>query len=70
LLQQPDWLLLDEATASLDETAERELYQMIKEKLPHTTVVSVGHRSTLQAFHSRLLELKDDGHGSRLLTPA
>ncbi len=70
LLQRPDWLLLDEATASLDETAERELYQMLKDKLPDTTVVSVGHRSTLQAFHSRLLELRENGSGARLLAPA
>jgi putative ATP-binding cassette transporter len=70
LLQQPAWLFLDEATSSLDEYAEQKLYRMLKEKLPQTTLVSIGHRSTLQAFHARLLELKDDGHGSRVLTPA
>ena len=36
----------------------------------HTTIVRVGHRSTLQQFHARVLELKDDGHGSRVLAPA
>ncbi|MBC8007171.1 MAG: ABC transporter ATP-binding protein/permease [Prolixibacteraceae bacterium] len=69
LLQQPAWLFLDEATSSLDENAERMLYQMLKEKLPQTTIVSIGHRSTLQAFHTRSLELKDDGHGTRVLAP-
>ena len=69
LLQQPAWLFLDEATSSLDEDAERLLYQMLKEKLPRTTVVSIGHRSTLQAFHTRSLELKVDGHGTRVLAP-
>ena len=70
LLQQPAWLFLDEATSSLDEYAEQQLYRMLKEKLPQTTLVSIGHRSTLQAFHTHSLELKDDGHGSRVLTPA
>ena len=70
LLQQPAWLFLDEATSSLDEHAEQQLYRMLKEQLPQTTLVSIGHRSTLQAFHEHSLELKDDGHGSRVLTPA
>ena len=70
LLQQPAWLFLDEATSSLDEYAEQQLYRMLKEQLPQTTLVSIGHRSTLQAFHTHSLELKDDGHGSRVLTPA
>ena len=69
LLQQPAWLFLDEATSALDEDAERLLYGMLKEKLPRTTVVSIGHRSTLQAFHTRSLELKVDGHGTRVLAP-
>ena len=70
LLQQPAWLFLDEATSSLDEDAEQQLYRMLKEKLPRTTLVSIGHRPTLRAFHTRSLELKDDGHGSRSLMPA
>ncbi len=47
LLAQPDWLLLDEATAALDEKLEAEIYQAIAERLPGTTVISIGHRSTL-----------------------
>ncbi len=70
LLQQPAWLFLDEATSSLDETAEQELYRLLQEKLPQTTIVSIGHRSTLQALHTHSLELKDDGHGLRVLAPA
>jgi len=70
LLQKPEWLFLDEATSSLDDSAEQQLYGMLKEKLPQTTIISIGHRSTLQAFHRRTLELKSDGHGSRVLPPA
>jgi putative ATP-binding cassette transporter len=57
ILFEPDWLLLDEATASLDEPAERMVYTLIRERLPRTTVVSVGHRSTLRALHSRCIEV-------------
>jgi putative ATP-binding cassette transporter len=70
VLLQPAWLFLDEATSSLDENAEQELYRMVKERLRQTTIISIGHRSTLQDFHSRTLELKSDGQGSLVLTAA
>ena len=50
LLAEPDWLFLDEATASLDEASEAGLYRMLAEHLPQTTIVSIGHRSTLGAL--------------------
>jgi len=61
LLAKPDWLFLDEATASLDEKSESDLYRVIADMLPKTTVVSIGHRSTLNAFHKRriVFEPKD-----------
>ena len=61
LLHAPDYLFLDEATASLDEPSEAALYRLIEEKLPSTTIVSIGHRSTLQAFHQRNAVLVRDG---------
>jgi len=61
LLHAPDILLLDEATASLDEPAESALYKLLHERLPDTTIVSIGHRSTLAAFHTRRLNLERDG---------
>ena len=61
LLQKPDFLFLDEATASLDEPAEAALYRLLQERLPDATVVSIGHRSTLAAFHRRRLALERDG---------
>jgi putative ATP-binding cassette transporter len=57
LIAAPDWLFLDEATSALDEASEGALYKTIAEKLPKTTVVSIGHRSTLVAFHQRRVEL-------------
>ncbi len=60
LLQAPDYLFLDEATASLDEAAEAALYRLLQERLKHTTIISIGHRSTLGAFHGRRVVLVAD----------
>jgi vitamin B12/bleomycin/antimicrobial peptide transport system ATP-binding/permease protein len=60
LLHAPQYLFLDEATASLDEASEATLYRLLEEKLPSTTVVSIGHRSTLEAFHQRNIVLTRD----------
>ena len=61
LLHEPQYLFLDEATASLDEPSEAALYKLIEKKLPATTIVSIGHRSTLEAFHQRSVVLSRDG---------
>src|SRR5205807_9853778 len=61
LLHAPQYLFLDEATASLDEASEATLYRLLGEKLPATTIVSIGHRSTLEAFHQSNLVLVRDG---------
>jgi len=61
LLSEPDFLFLDEATASLDEPAEAALYQLLQRKLPRATIVSIGHRSTLAAFHPRRLAFNREG---------
>jgi vitamin B12/bleomycin/antimicrobial peptide transport system ATP-binding/permease protein len=61
LLHAPQYLFLDEATASLDEGSEAALYRLLEEKLPATTIVSIGHRSTLEAFHDRNVVLTRDG---------
>jgi putative ATP-binding cassette transporter len=61
LLHAPQYLFLDEATASLDEPSEKALYRLIEQKLPDTTIISIGHRSTLDAFHQRNVALTRDG---------
>lgn len=58
LLQAPQYLFLDEATASLDEPSEAKLYELLAAKLPTTTIISIGHRNTLAAFHRREIDLK------------
>jgi putative ATP-binding cassette transporter len=67
LLTRPDWLFLDESTSALDEKLEADLYAMLAERLPNTTVISIGHRSTLAAFHQRRLDMTA-GEGG-LFTP-
>jgi putative ATP-binding cassette transporter len=57
LLQAPDYLFLDEATASLDEPAEAALYRLLQDRLKGTTIISIGHRATLGAFHRRRIEV-------------
>jgi vitamin B12/bleomycin/antimicrobial peptide transport system ATP-binding/permease protein len=61
ILHAPDYLFLDEATASLDEPAEAALYRLLQQRLAKSTIVSIGHRSTLRAFHRRHLTLTRDG---------
>jgi putative ATP-binding cassette transporter len=64
LLAKPDWLFLDEATAAMDETLEGDLYRMLAAELPSTTIVSIGHRSTLDALHRRHLVMTPAADGT------
>jgi vitamin B12/bleomycin/antimicrobial peptide transport system ATP-binding/permease protein len=66
LLHRPEYLLLDEATASLDEPSEAKLYELLNQRLPDAAIVSIGHRSTLRAFHDRGLELAREADAFRL----
>ena len=66
LLQKPDFLFLDEATASLDEPSEAVLYRLMQERLPGAAIISIGHRSTLAAFHRRRLALERDAGAYRV----
>jgi vitamin B12/bleomycin/antimicrobial peptide transport system ATP-binding/permease protein len=66
LLNKPDWLFLDEATSSLPDDTQRELYDLLRARLPQTTIVSIGHRESLAQFHARRLEWKGSGDASRL----
>jgi putative ATP-binding cassette transporter len=61
LVNQPRVVFLDEATSATDEGLEHALYTLLRARLPDSVLVSVGHRSTLDAFHSHRLTL--DGAG-------
>jgi putative ATP-binding cassette transporter len=61
LLSKPRALFLDESTSALDEGLEQMLYEVIRAELPETILVSVSHRSTVETFHGRHLELIGGG---------
>jgi vitamin B12/bleomycin/antimicrobial peptide transport system ATP-binding/permease protein len=61
LLLQPDLVFFDESTSALDEGMEHALYSLVRERLPHAAVISVGHRSSLGASHQRELVLLGNG---------
>ena len=58
LVFKPDWLFMDEATAALDDANEAAIYTELKQRLPQTTMVSIGHRPTLRQWHKRLVDLQ------------
>ena len=71
VLIKPDWLFLDEATSAMDEDQEAVLYRMLAVALPGTTVVSVGHRESLAAFHRRIITVvRKMGDAGRLTDSA
>ena len=63
ILAKPDWLFLDESTAALDEASEAGIYRTLRETLPGTTIVSIGHRSTLHAFHDGRIDMQAANDG-------
>jgi vitamin B12/bleomycin/antimicrobial peptide transport system ATP-binding/permease protein len=68
LLAKPDWIFLDEATTSLDQDAETELYRMLRERLPNATLVSIAHRASITAFHEqRLVFRREEGKPGELV---
>lgn len=64
LLAKPGWLFLDEATSALDEPLEDAVYAAIETGLPETTIISIGHRSSLIDNHDRRVEMRL-GEGGR-----
>jgi vitamin B12/bleomycin/antimicrobial peptide transport system ATP-binding/permease protein len=67
LIQRPDIIVMDEATAALDPLSQDQLMQLLLERLPEATLVSVGHRAELEAFHTRKLVLEYHPEGARLV---
>lgn len=57
-LRKPKWVFLDEATSAMDEETEEKMYRLLT-ALPGTTVISIGHRSTLDKWHNRVLHIEN-----------
>lgn len=63
LLSKPDWLFLEEATSALEEDHEGTLYRRLADALAQTTIISIGHRRSLEAYHQRVITIeKESGH--------
>lgn len=59
LLNQPEWLFLDEATSGLDPSAESSFYSLLRERLPDCTLVSIAHGFVVSRFHTRVVSIGD-----------
>jgi vitamin B12/bleomycin/antimicrobial peptide transport system ATP-binding/permease protein len=59
LLLRPDWLFMDEATASLDAEAETALFATLRTELPQTSFVSITHRDSVAARHGLSYRVAD-----------
>ncbi|HEV7265047.1 MAG TPA: ABC transporter ATP-binding protein/permease [Falsiroseomonas sp.] len=59
LLVKPDFLFLDEATASLDPAGEEALYTLLRTRLPETAILSIAHRPAVARFHGRGLRVAE-----------
>lgn len=62
LLNKPQILFLDEASSAMDEQSEKLTYELLRQELPDSIIISVGHRSTLLQQHELVLTyLSNDG---------
>jgi len=69
LLNNPDWLFLDEATSALEEDQEETLYRKLAGSLEQTTIVSIGHRRSLEAYHQRVITVESKSGHPGLIRP-
>jgi putative ATP-binding cassette transporter len=67
LIHRPTTIVMDEATAALDPLGQQQLMALLLERLPEATIISVGHRAELEAFHTRKLVLEYRVEGARLV---
>jgi putative ATP-binding cassette transporter len=68
LLHRPDIIVLDEATAALDSQSENQLMELLSQEFEQATVISIGHRSELEPFHSRKIVLQRGRGGAKIVS--
>ena len=66
LLHRPTWVFLDEATSALDELSQRRVMSIFDRELRSASLLSIGHRPGLEAFHTRTLHLVRTPAGAKL----
>jgi len=67
-LQNPDIIILDEATAALDPKSQDKLMELLSKRPQEKTLISVGHRPELEAFHSRKIILERRRGAAKLVS--
>lgn len=67
LLARPDILFLDEATSALDPGNAVALYGLLDKHIPDAVIVSVAHSTVLDAFHTKVLEVRNGGRAAQSL---
>src|SRR5262249_1222337 len=66
VLTKPDWLFLVEATSALDPENEQQMYRLLIERLPKSSIISIAHRNELQKFHDRRLTITPESRTATL----
>ncbi|MFL6796833.1 MAG: ABC transporter ATP-binding protein/permease [Xanthobacteraceae bacterium] len=67
VLQRPDLIILDEATSALHLAGQAEVMGALARELPQATILSVGHRPELEAFHARKLVMARTPTGAKIV---
>jgi putative ATP-binding cassette transporter len=67
LIHRPDIIVMDESTSALDGESQRMLLELIERRLSGTTILNVGHRPELEAFHNRKIVLEHRVGGARIV---
>lgn len=67
-LHQPQILFLDEATSALDEMTENDLYEKVINLIPNTTIISVGHRNSLNKHHNDFIHFSNNQSMNKIVT--
>ncbi|MGF9760208.1 ABC transporter ATP-binding protein/permease [Microvirga sp. 0TCS3.31] len=67
ILHKPQWVFMDEATSALDEENQASMLALFENELKGASVLSIGHRPGLEAFHTRTLHIRKTSEGAVLL---
>ncbi|MGE3498828.1 MAG: ABC transporter ATP-binding protein/permease [Candidatus Binatia bacterium] len=70
LLHEPDWIFMDDATATLDGAMERRIYTTLAARLPHATVLSITNRPDVAELQEHRWTIAINGAGRMALEAA